>query len=91
MKMENSYFVGESLLFFQENLMTGNFVFPAVEKFESCIEYNFPVVFVKTEKLGIVLISNGAIYPLYRLRVYLFCKVSFPLKWRGIFVTNICA
>ena len=60
--------------------MTGNFVFPAVEKFQSCIEYNFPVVFVKTEKLGKVFIANGAIYPFCCLRVYLFYKVSFPLK-----------
>ena len=80
MKMENSYFAGKSLLFFQENLMTGNFVFPAVEKFESCIEYNFPVVFVKTGKLGTVLISNGVIYPFYCLPVYLFYKVSFSLE-----------
>ncbi len=30
--------------------MTGNFVFPAVEKLRSCAEYNFPEVFEKTNK-----------------------------------------
>ena len=85
MKMENSYFVGKSLLFFQENLMTGNFVFPMVEKFESCSEYNFPVVFVKTEKPGMVLISNGVIYPFYCLSL-LFLWSYFPLEISNIYV-----